>query len=86
MQQDPDKRPGIDEVVLRLQLLYGQIRDDIDTIVDNIFVDAVLPQETIEKICNRAAKDILSAKHIFKRAEADELEKYNASYAMTTND
>ena len=80
MQQDPDKRPSIDEVVLRLQLLYGRIRDDIDAIVDNIFVDALLPQETIEKICNRVAKDILSAKYIFERATANELEKYNASY------
>lgn len=80
MQQDPNQRPNIDEVASRLLLIYGQMRDDIEIIVDNIFADGSFSQEFVEKTANKVAKDVLSAKYIFENATEEELEKYNMNY------
>lgn len=77
--QNPAERPRIDEVLLELTLLKGQLKDDLEEIKEVIFPDNKkgLSDSEIDIIVNTASEDILSAKYLLKNKSLDELEKYN---------
>ncbi len=80
MRQNPEERPRIDEVLAEIKLIRGDLEQDMEFVLDGIFVEEHLPEEVVEKIVNRACKDILIAKHIFEQVPIEDLEKYNCNY------
>ena len=48
--------------------------------MEHIYVDEILPTETINDIVNKASIDIIAAKYIFANASNEELLKYNTNY------
>lgn len=80
--QNPAERPKIDEVLMELTLLKGQLKDDLEEIKESISTDNKKGLSDIEfdKIVNTASEDLLSAKYLLKNKSLDELEKYNTNY------
>ena len=78
--QNPNERPTIKELLYELQLLYGDFCENVDDIMEHIYVDEILPTETINDIVNKASIDIIAAKYIFANASNEELLKYNTNY------
>lgn len=83
MLQDETQRLPIDTVRGMLRVSLDRLDSTIDASVDELRPDEVpadVPSDEVERILGRAARDMLSAKHIFERVAAEELSRYNPNY------
>lgn len=85
MRQNPMERPGIEEVELEIQLLKGEIEENIQGIKDLLYIDYEFEGidvnlADLNEWIDTGAEDILIAKYIFENVSEDEIEKYNYNY------
>lgn len=85
MRQNPKERPEIEEVELEIQLLKGEIEENIQGIkdlleIDYEFEDLDVNYTDLNEWIDAGAEDILIAKYIFENVGKDDLEKYNHNY------
>ena len=73
MRQNPEERPTIVEVSLELSLKFNELKDEINSIKENLEEDLVrfapgivCDNEKKEKIIKQASYDILIAKKLFE--------------------
>jgi len=82
--QDPAERPRIDDILLEILLIKGELQDSLDEIEEGLRFegDIDLSEELVSKILEKAREDILAAKYIFENAIIEELSNYNHNYHM----
>ena len=87
MRQNPSERPNIMEVSLELNLKFNELKDEINSIKENLKEDFEeldscmdCDNEIKEKIIKQASNDILTAKYFFENKNEQDLEKYNYNY------
>lgn len=87
MRQNPEERPTIVEVSLELSLKFNELKDEINSIKENLEEDLVrfapgivCDNEKKEKIIKQASYDILIAKKLFENKISQDIEKYNYNY------
>ncbi|MBC1492993.1 serine/threonine protein kinase [Listeria booriae] len=85
MRQNPLERPGIDEVILEINLLKGENEKSMSEIRGFLedayeFEEFHLSQQIINEWLKTASEDILIAKYIFENVNGEDLEKYNHNY------
>lgn len=80
--QNPDFRPNIDEILMELYLLEGEIQDRIGDIKEIIYPveDTDYSNDEEEAIVVQATKDILLAQYIFENLPDKRLEELNTTY------
>jgi len=82
MKQNPLERPTINEVVLELKLIFGELNESLEDIKESITpsFDVDLNEKILELILDQASEDILTAEYFFK-SDID-INKYNHNYHM----
>ncbi len=92
MRQNPEERPNIKEVSLELNLEFNELKDEINSIKENLKKDfeELDPRidcgdEVKEKIIKQASNDILTAKYFFENKTEQDLKKYNHNYHCNTH-
>lgn len=82
MKQNPLERPTINEVVLELKLIFGELNESLEDIKESITPnsDMNLDKKILQLILDRASEDILTAEYIFK-SDID-INNYNHNYHM----
>jgi serine/threonine-protein kinase len=81
--QDEAQRLRIDNVRGLLRVMLQRLDTTIEEIADDIRPNeapASVPTVEVERSLHRAARDVLSAKHIFEKVADDELSRYNINY------
>ena len=80
--QNPDLRPSIDEILMELYLLEGEIKDRIEDIRENIrpIEDTGYYDNEEDAIITQATQDILLAQYIFENLSDERLEELNTIY------
>jgi serine/threonine protein kinase len=83
MLQDEGQRLRIDNVQALLRVVLQRLDATIEEIADDIRPKktpaGVMPNE-VKRLVDRAARDILSAKHLFERVTDSGLSRYNPNY------
>lgn len=83
MLQDESQRLRINTVcgLLRVMIdrLHATLEDTVDELRSNDAPVDVSP-DVMERVLGRAARDMLSAKHIFERVASEDLSRYNGNY------
>ena len=85
LRQDPTERPTIKEASLELKLKFSELKNEIESIKDNLTDDfeeqyIECNNEIKKKIIQQASYDILTAKYFFNNKTKQELEFYNLNY------
>lgn len=87
MRQNPLERPSITEVLLDLNLKFSELKDEINSIKENLQEDLEIYNSHIKRdgkiinnIIDQAPYDILTAKYFFDSKTYHELKKYNFNY------
>lgn len=77
--QNPDLRPKIDEILMELYLLEGEIKDKIENIKENLypFEDTGYSEDEEDAIITEATKDIVLAQYIFESLPDEKSEELN---------
>lgn len=80
--QNPDLRPDIDEILMELYLLEGEIKDKIEDVKEFLYpIENTNYSETDEEsIVEQATRDILLAQYIFENLPDERLEELNMIY------
>ncbi len=80
--QDPDLRPNIDEILMELYLLDGEIKDKLENIKYALypFEETDYSQEEEDAIVEQAVKDVLLAQYIFENFSDEKIEEINTIY------
>ena len=80
--QNPELRPGIDEILTELYLLEGEIKDKLEDIKDALypFEETEYSEDEEDAIVSQAAQDILLAQYIFEKLPDEKLEEINTIY------
>ena len=80
--QDPELRPNIDEILMELYLLEGEIKEKLEDIKEILYpIDETNYSEDEEDaIIAQAAQDILLAQYIFEKLPDEKLEEINAIF------
>jgi serine/threonine-protein kinase len=81
--QDEAQRLPIDTVRGMLRMTLDRLDSTIEESVDELRpndVPADVSSDAVEQVLGRAARDVLSAKHIFERVPDEELSRYNPNY------
>lgn len=80
--QNPNLRPNIDEILMELYLLEGEIKNRIEDVKENIypFEDTGYSEDEENLIMTEAAKDIVLAQYIFENLSDEKLEELNLIY------
>ncbi|MBX4174368.1 serine/threonine-protein kinase [Streptomyces geysiriensis] len=81
--QDAAQRLRIDTVRGLLRTALRRIDSAIEEISDDLRPDGTSaddPSGEVERILGRAARDVLSAKHVFERVADGELDRFNLNY------
>lgn len=80
--QDPALRPNIDEILMELYLLEGEIKDKLEDIKEALYpIDETYYSEDEEDaIIAQAAQDVLLAQYIFENLSDEKLEELNRCY------
>lgn len=87
MRQNPLERPSITEVLLDLNLKFSELKDEINSIKENLQEDLEIYHshikcdgKIINNIIDQAPYDILTAKYFFDSKTYHDLKKYNFNY------
>ena len=85
LRQNPAERPTIKEASLELKLKFSELKNEIESIKDNLIYDSEKQyiecnHEIKQKIIQQASYDILTAKYFFNNKTKQELEVYNLNY------
>lgn len=85
LRQNPAERPTIKEASLELKLKFSELKNEIESIKDNLIYDSEKQyieynNEIKQKIIQQASYDILTAKYFFNNKTKQELEVYNLNY------
>ena len=85
LRQNPAERPTIKEASLELKLKFSELKNEIESIKDNLIYDSEnqyieYNNEIKQKIIQQASYDILTAKYFFNNKTKQELEVYNLNY------
>lgn len=81
MRQNATERPKIDEVLLEIKFIRGDISQNMESILDIFSTNDHFPDgEDAKIILNMSCKDLLAARHIFENASEDELKGYDPNY------
>ena len=80
--QNPIERPNIDEIIVEIQLIEGQLRESFDEIEDCLLLHdtAEYSEEFLRSVLPTVCEDILVAKYFFDNATEEVLEKLNYNY------
>lgn len=77
--QNPEFRPDIDEILMELYLLEGEIKEKIENIKENLypFEDSGYSEDEEDAIITEATKDIVLAQYIFENLSDEKSEELN---------
>ena len=80
--QDPELRPNIDEILVELYLLEGEIKEKLEDVKEALYpIDETYYSEDEEDaIIAQAAQDVLLAQYIFENLSNERLEELNLIY------
>lgn len=80
--QNPLERPNIDEIMVEIQLIEGQLRESFDEIEKCLLLDETIEyqEEFLQRVLPTACEDILIAKYYFEHASKDIIENLNPNY------
>lgn len=79
--QDPVFRPSINEILMELYLLEGEIKEKLADITEAISpIENSISSNRQETIILQAAKDVLSAQYIFAKISDEKLDELNVLY------
>lgn len=80
--QDPELRPSIDEILMELYLLEGEIKEKLEDIKESLYPieETHYSEDEEDVIIAQAAQDILLAQYIFEKLSDEKLEEINAIY------
>lgn len=84
LNQCPEDRPSIDEVLTDIKLLEGSLASILEDIEDVLLSGELpnLPQKTITAISASASVDVLSAKYILENWSDERLKRLNHNYHL----
>ncbi|MFI3167842.1 MAG: serine/threonine-protein kinase [Bacillota bacterium] len=77
---NPNKRPSIDILLLKIKLFLGKINSDMQEIVSLNTIGKTTLSEKEKDIINQSGEDILTAKQFFENKSNEFLEKLNFNY------
>lgn len=80
--QNPNERPEIDEILLEVQLIEGQLRNSINEVEECLLLDDIsdCSPTIVQKILPIACEDILIAKYFFENKNEAKLKRLNPNY------
>lgn len=80
--QNPEQRPSIDELLIELRLLDGELKDNLDSIQDCLYPRKTVGYSIVEEdaIVEQASKDIMIAQNMFDTLPDERLEEINTDY------
>lgn len=85
MRQNPIERPGIDEIILEINLIKGECAKSIKGIENFLeknyeSEEIQLGSDDLKKWLKIASEDILIGKYIFENINGEDLDEYNHNY------